>query len=184
MGLLRGIVKSGVFGIGVGVGVAVVAPVLVPVLRSAGRKIAKEAIKGGMLVYRETQSALEPDGEEADDRAADAEPSAEPVARDVIRAGVSLYKKSRQFVAEAAAEQPSEAAEGQKEDPPRQASFSLGAAAAPFAKEAIRTGMSIFEEGARMVAEAKAEMEADKYARGQMSEEARAAENASPPGQP
>lgn len=70
MALIEDIFKGGtVTGVAVGLGAIILAPTVLPVLGRVVRPAVKAAIKGGMLVYRETLSEV---GEVASDLIAEA----------------------------------------------------------------------------------------------------------------
>ncbi len=61
----------GIRGIAAGVGAAVLAPVLIPVVSKAGKPVAKALIKGGIIAYKKSRSALAETGEVLEDLVAE-----------------------------------------------------------------------------------------------------------------
>lgn len=61
----------GIPGIAAGVGAVVLAPVLVPAVAKAGKPVAKALIKGGIIAYNKSRSAIAETGEVLEDLVAE-----------------------------------------------------------------------------------------------------------------
>ena len=73
----------GIPGIAAGVGAVVLAPVLIPAVAKASKPVAKALIKGGIIAYEKSKSAIAETGEVLEDLVAEvkvelAEEEAEP----------------------------------------------------------------------------------------------------------
>ena len=62
----------GIPGIAAGVGAVVLAPVLIPVVAKASKPVAKALIKGGIIAYKKSRSAIAETGEVLEDLVAEA----------------------------------------------------------------------------------------------------------------
>lgn len=62
----------GIPGIAAGVGAVVLAPVLIPAVAKASKPVAKALIKGGMIAYKKSKSAIAETGEVLEDLVAEA----------------------------------------------------------------------------------------------------------------
>ena len=61
----------GIPGIAAGVGAVVLAPVLIPAVAKASKPVAKALIKGGMIAYKKSKSAIAETGEILEDLVAE-----------------------------------------------------------------------------------------------------------------
>ena len=61
----------GVPGIAAGLGAVVLAPVLIPAVAKASKPVAKALIKGGMIAYKKSKSAIAETGEVLEDLVAE-----------------------------------------------------------------------------------------------------------------
>lgn len=62
----------GIPGIAAGVGAVVLAPVLIPAVAKASKPVAKALIKGGIIAYEKSKSAIAETGEVLEDLVAEA----------------------------------------------------------------------------------------------------------------
>ncbi|MDJ0569996.1 MAG: DUF5132 domain-containing protein [Pleurocapsa sp. MO_192.B19] len=62
----------GIPGIAAGVGAIILAPVLIPAVAKASKPVAKALIKGGIIAYKKSRSAIAETGEVLEDLVAEA----------------------------------------------------------------------------------------------------------------